>query len=162
MTGDFGPLGAEFWDLANHAPELDQTLTPPGHPSNTDLEFELRAPNSRTGWHRMTLTCIASRQNAIAWGMSSSERPTPPDTGDGGETTRPHVTPADRWVKPEEAAQITGISVRTLARYRRDSSGPKFSSPSGGAMVRYRVSDLHAWMESHAVAPTEEPRSALR
>ena len=50
---------------------------------------------------------------------------------------------ADVWMTPEEAAQYLKLSVQTLANKRSNGTGPAYSAKCG---VRYRRSDLDAWM----------------
>lgn len=63
-----------------------------------------------------------------------------------------HALPAtDRWVSEKEAAQIIGFSRRTLQAWRADRTGPPYSTPPGSSAVRYRVRDLHDWMNQGLV-----------
>ncbi len=50
----------------------------------------------------------------------------------------------DRWITPEEAAEITTFSVGTLANLRSQGKGPKFSKLRG--KVVYRLSDVLSWI----------------
>lgn len=60
------------------------------------------------------------------------------------------VTKADRWLKPEEAAQLTGYAVKTLTGWRYEGRGPRYTktSPARSGRVRYRESDVIAWMKA--------------
>ncbi|HEX7476321.1 MAG TPA: helix-turn-helix domain-containing protein [Polyangiales bacterium] len=65
---------------------------------------------------------------------------------------------ADRWVSAAIAAEISGFSESHLARLRMQGAGPRYAKLGTGkqAHVRYRESELHAWMASHLVANTSE------
>ena len=54
----------------------------------------------------------------------------------------------DRWVNTKQASQITGMSKSWFETARSECypDQPPFSGEGKG--IRYRVSDLHAWMES--------------
>ena len=52
-----------------------------------------------------------------------------------------------QWVSPKRAAKIIGISVGGLEMRRQRGVGPPYSK-HGSRIVRYRVQDLHAWMEA--------------
>lgn len=45
---------------------------------------------------------------------------------------------------PEQVAVILQVEVTTLAVWRSNSKGPKWSKKCG---IRYRVSDLNAWLD---------------
>ncbi len=64
-----------------------------------------------------------------------------------------------RAVSESEAAQILGLRPRTLQDWRFRGKGPRYLSYSGRA-VRYRISDLALFMESHAVSSTSETAAA--
>ena len=61
---------------------------------------------------------------------------------------------SDRWVKTEEAAQHVGIAVPTLEKARVYGNSPPYSKV--GRSVRYRLSDLDAWMSAQVVASTSQ------
>ena len=52
---------------------------------------------------------------------------------------------------PNEVAQITGLSVETLAQWRSQRRGIPFVKVSRNC-VRYRQSDLDQWLEEHIVS----------
>jgi excisionase family DNA binding protein len=58
------------------------------------------------------------------------------------------------WLAPKQAAVYIGVSPKTLENWRshkrRVTDGPPFSRVSG-RLVRYRRSDLDAWMERNKV-----------
>jgi predicted DNA-binding transcriptional regulator AlpA len=53
-------------------------------------------------------------------------------------------------LKTSQAAQLLGLSVRTLIRYRASGGGPPFVRCGSGlrGTVRYRREDLEAWLAS--------------
>jgi excisionase family DNA binding protein len=54
----------------------------------------------------------------------------------------------------DEAAELLKLSVRTLERLRVTSGGPKFLKIRNS--VRYRQSDVEAWIASRVVGSTSE------
>jgi predicted DNA-binding transcriptional regulator AlpA len=58
-------------------------------------------------------------------------------------------------VTASEAARLLRLSVRTLERYRISGLGPKYVRATDRS-IRYRVSDLEAWIASRIVASTSE------
>ena len=56
------------------------------------------------------------------------------------------VVVREGWATPQEAADYLGFSVLTLKNWRSQGKGPRFSKP--GRAVRYRWTDLEAWMTS--------------
>jgi excisionase family DNA binding protein len=54
----------------------------------------------------------------------------------------------------QEAARYLSLSPRTLERLRLDGSGPRYCKLRRS--VRYRQSDLDAWLASNAVVSTSE------
>jgi len=54
----------------------------------------------------------------------------------------------------DEAADLLKLSVRTLERLRTTSGGPKFLKIMHS--VRYRQSDVEAWIASRVVGSTSE------
>lgn len=59
--------------------------------------------------------------------------------------------PQPEWVSPREASIILGISASNLEARRLDGEGPRYSK-KGPRLVRYRVADLHSWMEAGYVS----------
>lgn len=57
-------------------------------------------------------------------------------------------------IKPPEAAEILGISVDTLARWRCQGFGPTFHKM--GRAVRYDREAVEAWKASRKVSSTSE------
>lgn len=54
----------------------------------------------------------------------------------------------ERWVSQSEAAEIIGVSARTLYNWRCEGKGPKYAQV-GERMYRYYTRDLHAFMKSN-------------
>lgn len=54
----------------------------------------------------------------------------------------------------KQAAQILGLSVRTLERHRLAGTGPRYARL--GHLIRYRQSDLEDWIDSNLRASTSE------
>jgi predicted DNA-binding transcriptional regulator AlpA len=54
-----------------------------------------------------------------------------------------------RLLNEHDVARITGLSVGTVRRYRLLRQGPKYLKLN--AAVRYRLSDLEAWLASRPV-----------
>ena len=49
-----------------------------------------------------------------------------------------------------EVAEYLGIQSQTLRKWRAQGQGPKYVPL--GRSIRYRLADVDAWLESHAVA----------
>ena len=60
----------------------------------------------------------------------------------------------NRHVNEFEAADFTGHAGSTLRNWRTLGKGPSYCKI--GKSVRYAMSDLRAWMESHKVTPGGE------
>ena len=60
------------------------------------------------------------------------------------------------YVRTHEAANLLGISPRTLEKYRCHGNGPTFRK-LGGRVV-YAVDDLDAWADQSACRSTSDPR----
>lgn len=61
-------------------------------------------------------------------------------------------------VTPNELAAYTGLTLGHLANLRSAGRGPAFTRL--GAAVRYRWSDVAAWIDAGAVCPIPEGRAA--
>ena len=59
-------------------------------------------------------------------------------------------------LKPPEAAAFLRLSQRTLERLRLSGDGPRFCKLRRS--IRYRLSDLEAWLSARAVGSTSEVR----
>ncbi len=53
-----------------------------------------------------------------------------------------------------QASELLQIAVRTLQRWRVAGQGPKYKKL--GRAVRYRLGDLHDWMDSLTVSSTSQ------
>jgi excisionase family DNA binding protein len=60
----------------------------------------------------------------------------------------------DSLLNQKQAAQVLGISVRTLERHRVAGTGPRWARL--GRLVRYRESDLVEWIERNLRSSTSE------
>lgn len=60
----------------------------------------------------------------------------------------------DDWLTPAEVARLTRLSQSTLKDKRWRGTGPKFTklSPGRGGRIRYRRSDVDAWMNGEQSA----------
>jgi predicted DNA-binding transcriptional regulator AlpA len=69
--------------------------------------------------------------------------------------------PADRLLTPTDIAEITGLSVETLAQWRSQRRGIHYLKISRNC-VRYRQVDLDQWLASHIVHVETDPSNAMR
>lgn len=53
---------------------------------------------------------------------------------------------------PAQAAIYLGCSIYTLRNWRNNKTGPKYIKPNSKT-VRYRLSDLNAWLDEKTVTP---------
>lgn len=72
---------------------------------------------------------------------------------------REGVSVEDELLKPERLASEWGTTEAALAQQRYMGNGPKFIKISGRA-VRYRRSDVNAWLDSQTRQRTGEQVSA--
>lgn len=63
-----------------------------------------------------------------------------------GTTPQPHHAELNEWLAPIRAAAHLSSSASTLAKLRLKGGGPRFCKI--GRAVRYRRSDLDAWLNS--------------
>jgi predicted DNA-binding transcriptional regulator AlpA len=59
-------------------------------------------------------------------------------------------------LKTKEAARLLSLSSRTLERLRLEGSGPRYCKIKRS--VRYRESDLLAWLDRRSITSTSEVR----
>jgi predicted DNA-binding transcriptional regulator AlpA len=59
------------------------------------------------------------------------------------------TTDTSPWLDRQGAAEYLGLTIDTLAQMATRGTGPRYSKPSK-RIVRYRVSDLDAWLEASA------------
>lgn len=59
------------------------------------------------------------------------------------------VLEVDEWLTPSEVAKLAKLSVRTLSDRRWKKTGPPYRklSPGKGGRVRYKRSDVLAWLQ---------------
>jgi predicted DNA-binding transcriptional regulator AlpA len=68
--------------------------------------------------------------------------------------------PAPRgWLWTEDAADYLGVAVTTLYRWRRDDIGPK-GKRHGQRRLKYKISDLDAWLDGEHEDADEPARAA--
>ena len=71
------------------------------------------------------------------------------------------VADTERFLNPNEAAEIVGLSTSTLAKLRCFGGGPRyFKLGNGSGRVRYRRSDLEDWAAGRAATSTSMPGGA--
>ena len=51
------------------------------------------------------------------------------------------------WVAPDGAAKYLSVSARILEDWRRAGTGPAWHR-AGGRLIRYRLSEIDAWVEA--------------
>ena len=63
-----------------------------------------------------------------------------------------HTLDLDELLTPPEAAKVVKLTVRTLSDMRWRGGGPTYQKlgPGPKARVRYKLRDLHAWMQQRA------------
>ena len=59
----------------------------------------------------------------------------------------------DRMLTTKEAACLLGVGSSMLERLRWLGEGPPWIRPTGGRVVRYRQSDIQAWIERNRIDP---------
>lgn len=63
--------------------------------------------------------------------------------------------PSDDFLPSDDAAQMLGLSPRTLERFRLEGRGPSYFK--FGRVVRYRRSTMLAWAEAQMRTSTSDP-----
>jgi hypothetical protein len=53
----------------------------------------------------------------------------------------------DRWLSPKQADERLGVTVQALAAMRGQGRGPQWHKARDSSFVRYRESDLDAYLE---------------
>lgn len=66
--------------------------------------------------------------------------------------------PREPLVAPDDVAEYVGVSSKTLAQWRYLGSGPRFVK--AGRCVRYRWSDVEAWLAARSLENTAPLRGA--
>ncbi|EAQ10945.1 AlpA family transcriptional regulator [Maritimibacter alkaliphilus HTCC2654] len=64
------------------------------------------------------------------------------------------MTAQDKFLDTAQAAHYLGYSMSTLETWRCESMGPKYYKLH--RRVRYKQSDLDAWLEAQVVTPKRE------
>ncbi len=65
-----------------------------------------------------------------------------------------HQEKTERLLRAEDVAEITGLSVETLAQWRSQQKGIPFVKLSRNC-VRYRPADLDRWLNERIVRPIQ-------
>jgi len=73
-----------------------------------------------------------------------------------GEGLSHRSTSSSKLLTAEEVAEITGLSVETLAQWRSQKRGPQFVRISRN-FVRYWQSDLDGWLAERIVRTDKDP-----
>ena len=64
------------------------------------------------------------------------------------------MTEQENTFSPVKAAKYVGISEAALRLWRSEGKGPRYYK-AGQKLIRYRRSDLDAWIEGRLSAPAE-------
>ena len=59
-----------------------------------------------------------------------------------------------QYLTPEEASEYTGFKPRTLQTWRQTGDGPKYYARN--RRIRYKISDIDAWLEEAPNTSTKE------
>ena len=54
-----------------------------------------------------------------------------------------------RFYTPEEVANLTGVSTKTLSRWRKIGKGPVYQQYMRGGAIRYPVAETLEWLQTH-------------
>lgn len=65
-----------------------------------------------------------------------------------------------RLLTPEQAAEATGLSAKTLANLRCRGGGAPFYRVGGGRFIRYDEHELSAWVRSRRCTSTSQESAA--
>lgn len=63
-----------------------------------------------------------------------------------------------KYISTDEASRLYGIPKKTLENWRSQKRGPRYHK--SGKRVVYRVLDLEAFMDEHAIATIDQPLAA--
>jgi phage terminase Nu1 subunit (DNA packaging protein) len=77
------------------------------------------------------------------------------------DTRRTVPVTSGRLLTPGNLAEITGLSIETLAQWRSQRRGIPFVKISRNC-VRYRQADLDRWLEERIVRVENDPSNARR
>jgi predicted DNA-binding transcriptional regulator AlpA len=70
-------------------------------------------------------------------------------------SARPAWAASSKLLTADEVAEITGLSIETLAQWRSQGKGPLYLKISRNC-VRYRQSDLDAWLVERIVRTDQD------
>ena len=59
---------------------------------------------------------------------------------------------ASDWMTPEQVAEYLGLTTEGVRQWRKLGTGPAYARVSQ-RVVRYRRSDIDAWLDAHRVTP---------
>lgn len=62
----------------------------------------------------------------------------------------------DGFLTSLEVAQILRVSEATVKRWRREGTGPRHVQTGG--LIRYRRTDVQAWLDEHTIEPQDGSR----
>lgn len=65
----------------------------------------------------------------------------------------------DPLIDEKQAAEYLGYTTRALQNWRLRGGGPRFVRVSARS-IRYRISDIEAWIEARIVSSTSDPGAA--
>lgn len=68
------------------------------------------------------------------------------------------VSRRDLLLTAEETADLLAVSTFTLSRYRALGKGPAYVRLRGHMGIRYRLSDVRAWLDRRTVIPNPKNR----
>lgn len=60
------------------------------------------------------------------------------------------------WLSEAETAELCGVAKGTVSNWRTRGEGPSFYNPHG--IIRYKRTDVEAWMRSFHVHTKEQPK----
>jgi predicted DNA-binding transcriptional regulator AlpA len=69
-----------------------------------------------------------------------------------------HNDALEDLLNEHDVARITGLSVASVRRWRLMRQGPRYLKI--GSAVRYRTSDIWAWLESRPTGGEQRPKEA--
>jgi hypothetical protein len=72
------------------------------------------------------------------------------------------LSPEERVLRPDEAADVLGVQPSTLAHWRKVHSGPAYVRLGSGprSPVGYQLRCLRRWLKEHTVQPAQKETAA--
>ncbi|MBT7556668.1 helix-turn-helix domain-containing protein [Candidatus Woesearchaeota archaeon] len=64
----------------------------------------------------------------------------------------------EELLNTRQASKILGLDYKSLSNSRNTGTGPKISYIKIGRVVRYKLSELESYIESHTYSHTGEPK----